>query len=320
MVFNTEIDIKPFEAKIEYRHRVFAIGSCFAQKIGERLTRAKFRCTTNPTGVLFNPDSICNTIERLSRAELIRSAELREGASGYCHYDFHSSLSAPSAEETLDNINSAIESGCEALSEADWVVITLGTAWVYEAAESGHTVANCHKEPARNFTRRRLSVAEIVDRLSAVIDKYLADKRLILTVSPIRHIADGMAENSLSKATLRLAIDEIVTARPERAYYFPSFEIMMDDLRDYRFYGEDMVHPSAVAVSYIWEKLCETALSPSTRDTLARVEQIVKAAEHRPTNPSSEAHRTFCRKSLQAIDSINEVDFSKERAYFKNYL
>ncbi|MFI3289287.1 MAG: GSCFA domain-containing protein [Rikenellaceae bacterium] len=319
MKFRTEIDIEQFFEKIDYSSRIFTIGSCFAQRIGGAMSRAKFQSTVNPTGTLFNPMSVCSSIERLSTKRFIREDELREGDLGWYHFDFHSSLSAPTKLQTLQQINHAIERGYEAIQSADWVVITLGTSWIYRLIESGELVANCHKLPARNFRRERLSVEEVVSTIGKTVDNHLKDKNIILTVSPIRHIADGLSENSLSKATLRLAIDQLVHTY-NNIVYFPSYEILIDDLRDYRFYAQDMVHPSDVAVEYIWDLFSEAALSSQAKELMPRVMKIIKAREHRPTNPESDAHKSLCRAQLRAIDQLSQVDMSEEKLYFQSVL
>lgn len=317
MKLRTEINIEPLSARIEYSNHIFTIGSCFAQRVGDEMRRAKLRCTINPTGTLFNPHSISSTIERLAERRHITREELHEGEQGWYHFDFHSSLNAATADECLSNINRAIDNGYERLSCADWVVVTLGTAWIYELAESGELVANCHKRAAREFVRRRLSVGEIVERLQRVITNHLGGKRVIFTVSPIRHIADGLAENSLSKATLRLAVEQLIEVdKGEHLHYFPSYEIMLDDLRDYRFYSEDMVHPSRIAVEYIWHLFCEWALSERAMELMPRVMKIIRASEHRAINPTSEAHRRLCESQLRAIAELKEVDLSEEFDYF----
>ncbi|MFI3258683.1 MAG: GSCFA domain-containing protein [Rikenellaceae bacterium] len=323
MKLRTEITIAPLRELISYKDPIFTIGSCFAQRIGDQMRRAKLPTTVNPTGTLFNPFSICETIERLCRRELIEASQLREGPQGWYHYDFHSSLSAPTKEQTLRQINEAIIKGGERLREAKFVVITLGTAWIYELSDGGKVVANCHKEAARNFLRRIASVGEITDRLRGVIEGPLAGKQIILSLSPIRHISDGLAENSLSKATLRVAIEEVVAALGERVSYFPSYEIMVDDLRDYRFYEGDMLHPSSLAVEYIWERFSEVALSAESREILPRIQKIVRAAAHRPINPKSEAHQNHCRAQLSAIEAIERscgVDMGEECRYFSEQL
>ncbi len=320
MILRTEIEPTPLVERITHADQIFTIGSCFAQNIGERLLRSKFNTTINPTGVLFNPLSICATLERLHQRKPIEQQELREGALGWYHLDFHSSLNGRSREEALDNINSAVERGSEALAKADWVILTLGTAWLYERADTAELVANCHREPARNFLRRRASLNEIVERLSEMIETTLCDKRVILTLSPIRHVADGLEENSLSKATLRLAIDEVVNRAPERVYYLPAYEIMMDDLRDDRFYDDDLVHPSSMAIEYIWQYFCMVALSNESQELLPRIERVIKASQHRPTNPASESHRAFCQAQIQAIEALSGVEMSQERVYFESLL
>ncbi len=314
MKFRTPIEIAPFEAKIDYSDRILAIGSCFAEAVGGRLLSSKFRATVNPTGVLFNPASICRTLQRFERKELITKDELHEG---WFHYDFHSSLSAPTAEECIARINRAIELGHSALTSSDWIVVTLGTAWIYELATSGEVVANCHKQPSAKFRRRRLSVGEIVDMLNKTFAHLLPTKKMILTLSPVRHLGDGLSENSLSKATLRIAIEEFVKEHPARAFYFPAYEIFVDDLRDYRFYGEDMVHPSSVGVDYVWEKFCDVALSLESGQLLSRVMDVVRASQHRPVNRQSEGHRRFCEAQLRAIELLSKsVDLSEMRQYF----
>ncbi len=320
MKLRTEIEIARFRETIGYADRLFAIGSCFAQSIGGALKRSKFSVEVNPTGTLFHPLSIASTLERLHCGREIRLEELREGRDGFYHDDFHSMFNRASAEDTLLQINSAIARGREALLGADWVVLTLGTAWIYERADGGALVANCHKEPSCNFVRRRATVEQIVARLGGVIRDMLSTQRILITLSPIRHVADGLSENSLSKATLRLAIDELCREFGDRIYYFPAYEILLDDLRDYRFYGEDMVHPSSVAVEYIWGKFCEAVLSEGARERLPRVERVVRAVEHRPISPLSDAYATFCRSQLSAIASIEGVDFSDEVAFFENRL
>ena len=303
--------------RLEYGAKIFALGSCFAENMAERLSRAKFTITSNPFGVLFNPYSIAGTIERLSATRAFAVCDITAGREGFFSYDAHSSLDGKSQSEAFANLNKAVAQGSKALQKAEWVILTFGTAWVYE--REGKVVANCHKQPSSEFKRRRLSVEEIVERYDRLLEGVLHDKRVILTVSPVRHIGDGLQENSVSKATLRLAVEELV-ARHENAYYFPSFEILIDDLRDYRYYGDDLAHPSKMAVDYVWERFCEAVLSDSAKALLPQIEQIVTAAEHRPFNPESEAHRAFCRKMLERIEALSKIDFEAEKKIFQNYL
>jgi hypothetical protein len=216
------------------------------------------------------------------------------------------------------SIADLLEASPEGLAEADYVLITLGTAWVFE--EGGRVVANCQKRPAHLFTRRRLSVEEITGRFESLMQGALRDKQVILTVSPVRHLKDGFEENSLSKATLRLAVHEIVTRHSERATYFPAFETLTDDLRDYRFYGADLAHPSEEAVEYIWEKFSAAAFELETRKLLPHIEAIVRATEHRPFNPHTEEHALFRSSMLARAKEFAalhpEIDLGGEIEFF----
>ena len=317
MKFRTEIEIAPHAEGLEHDAKIFALGSCFAENISERLAKAKFSVTTNPFGVLFNPLSIADAIERLDDTRAFAVCDIKAGRENFFSFDAHSSLDGKTQTEAFANLNRAVAQGGKALHESDWVILTFGTAWIYE--KEGRVVANCHKQPASQFSRRRLSVAEIVERYDALFEGVLRDKKVILTVSPVRHMGDGLQENSVSKAILRLAVEELV-AKYENAHYFPSYEILIDDLRDYRYYGEDLAHPSKAAVDYVWERFCEAILSPKAQELLPRIAQIVAAAEHRPFNPEGEEHKAFCRKMLAKAEAIHEIDFSLERSIFERYL
>ncbi len=317
MKFRTEIEIAKFAEGIDHTQKVFALGSCFAESISERLSKAKFSVTTNPFGVLFNPLSIANALDRLTDAKAFAVCDIKAGRDAFFSFDAHSSLDGRTQTEAFANLNRAVAQGSKALHDADWVILTFGTAWVYE--HEGRVVANCHKQPSLEFARRRLSVEEIVERYSRLFEGVLRDKKVVLTVSPVRHIGDGLQENSVSKATLRLAMEELVV-KYENAHYFPSYEILIDDLRDYRYYGEDLAHPSKVAVDYVWERFCSALLSPKAQEQLPKIEQIVSAAEHRPFNPESEEHKAFCRKMLERVQSMPEIDFSLEKGAFERYL
>ena len=317
MKFRTEISIEPLAEGINYSAKIFALGSCFAENIAERLRRAKFSVTSNPFGVLFNPLSIASAIERLADARAFAVCDIRKGREGFYAFDAHSSLDGATQTEIFANLNRAVANGAKALHDAEWVILTFGTAWVYE--REGRVVANCHKQPASEFERRRLTVAEIVERYKTLFDGVLRDKKVILTVSPVRHVGDGLQQNSVSKATLRLAVEELVGLY-ENAHYFPSYEILIDDLRDYRYYADDLAHPTPMAVEYVWERFCEGVLSENARQLLPQIEQIVAAAQHRPFNPTSEAHKQFCRKMLERVAAMPEIDFAPEKRVFENYL
>ncbi|MBR6656082.1 MAG: GSCFA domain-containing protein [Alistipes sp.] len=318
MKFRTEISFEPLAEGIDHSAKIFTLGSCFAESISERLLRAKFSVTTNPFGVLFNPLSIASAIERLDNIKAFAVCDIREGREGFFSFDAHSSLDGKTHTEIFANLNQAVAQGSKALHDAEWVILTFGTAWVYE--REGRVVANCHKQPAKEFERRRLSVKEIVERYKTLFEGILRDKQVVLTVSPVRHLGDGLQDNSVSKAILRLAVEELV-AQYGNAHYFPSYEILIDDLRDYRYYADDLAHPSKMAVEYVWERFCEYALTDKARELLPKIEQIVAASQHRPFNPDSEAHRAFCRKMLEKIAIMpNDVDFASEREAFEKHL
>ncbi len=316
MEFRTQIEKIDFEPKVEYRDKILSIGSCFASSIGEKLRQSKFQIEVNPMGVLFNPCSIVATLERLLDCRLITHDELRLSSSGvWFHYDFHGSLSSTLKEECLENINSAIEAGHRALLESNVLIITLGTTWVYSLRESQEVVANCHKQPSKLFDRYSLDIEPMVEMFEKLFAR-LPNTRVILSVSPIRHLADGLTENSLSKALLRVVCSRL-SGQHERITYFPSYEIMMDDLRDYRFYDRDMMHPSSQAVDYIWEQFQSMALTEESRSLIKRVTQIVRAASHRPLNPRSDEHRAFCRAQLDKIRQLPLMNFDAERESFE---
>ncbi len=314
MKFRTEIKISPFATSIDYADRLLALGSCFSEHIAHRLAVAKFRVAANPSGILFNPLSLAATLQDYVNPTPIDVAELCTDGERWFHYGFHGDFAAPTLEEAKMRMDAARQQGAEALAAADWLLLTFGTAWVYE--RQGQVVANCHRQPATEFQRRRLSVSEIVERFAELLNGPLAEKRVVLTVSPVRHVGDGLAENNLSKAILRLAAEEL-SARFEQVEYFPAYEILMDDLRDYRFYADDLVHPSSQAVAYVWEKFVDAALSTKARQLLPEVEAVVAAASHRPRNERSESHKEFCRRCLEKIAALPEIDFSEEAAAFR---
>lgn len=323
MQFRTTVKIESLKQKIGHNDSILSLGSCFADNIASRLAAAKFQITASPSGVLFNPESIASAIERYSRAAAPTAEELREGDEGWYSFDFHSSLSHSEREVALAQMQQAVEQGAEALAKAKVVIVTFGTAWVYRLKENGRVVANCHKQHQSLFSREMLSIEEIVERYAPLMEGVLAGKKVIMTVSPIRHLSDGLEANSLSKAILRVAIDKLA-GRYDNVHYFPSFELLNDDLRDYRFYADDMTHPSAVAIDYIWERFEEYAFSAATTDIIKRLRKIADAVAHRPLNADTEAHRNFCLKMIGEIAAMecvtSGIDFSEEKRHFKQYL
>ena len=330
MQFRTYINIKPATEQIDHTKSIFSLGSCFAENIASRLQRAKFPVASSPTGRLFNPESIANTLDKLTlftnadAANRLIEAELRNTDGRWYNYNFHSVFCDSNKAHATDKMVSAHMTGVNALQSADIVIITFGTAWAYYLKECGEVVANCHKQPQSLFSRQLLSVEHIAKRYDKLLsDGALAQKRVIFTVSPIRHLADGAEDNSLSKATLRVAIAELVRNH-SNVEYFPSFEIVNDELRDYRFYADDMVHPSPLAIDYIWQRFSEYAFNTTTRQLIEQIARITQAAEHKPFEPTSEAHKRFCKQKLSQIEELNRayptLDFGKEIEAFCKYL
>ena len=318
MKFRTEIESISPTAKIDYSTKIFAVGSCFAQNIAQKLIQAKFKVNLCPTGILFNPISIASALTNFTHLNAVNIERIVTRGDSFVSLDSHSCLAQATLDDAISALNNAIATGHKALSEANCVIITFGTAWVYEHIATKSVVANCHKQPLSSFIRRRLSVEEIITTFTPLMEGILSDKHVIFTLSPVRHISDGLTENSLSKATLRLAIDKLCSLYSDTDY-FPAFEIVTDDLRDYRFYADDLVHPSNQAIDYIWERFAEAIFTERTKQLLPKVMKIVAAAAHRPFNIHSEEYQEFCRKQLAAAKAMMEVDYSDECDFFARY-
>lgn len=319
MKFRTEIGDISLKHKIDYGTKIFAVGSCFAQNIAARLIRAKFRVIESPTGILFNPASIARALTAFAERTEAEERRIIERGGYYVSLDSHSELMQPTKEGAAECYNRAIAEGHRALAEADCVIITLGTSWVYRHNTTGAIVANCHKLPQSEFTRYSLSVADICELFRPLLGTILQDKKIIFTVSPVRHISDGLAANSLSKATLRVAVAELCN-QFENVDYFPAYEIVTDDLRDYRFYADDLVHPSNQAIEYIWNSFVASALTHEAQQLLPQVEKVVAAAAHRPLNADSQEYHTFCKRYFEQAKALSTIDFSSECAIFERYL
>ena len=296
MNFITPIQIPPSTIRIGYEHRTMIFGSCFAEAIGQRLSDLLFPVDLNPFGILYNPDSIAAAIRRLMDGNLFTADELTRYDDLYHSLLHHGSFSAPTADECLERINARLSAGAEFLAAADRIIVTFGTSYVYRWKGTGLVVGNCHKMPDDYFRRERLSVDEIADTWLPLMDcihRQRPTLKWIFTVSPVRHLRDGAHENNLSKSVLHLIIEKLISLYPTIANYFPAYELMMDELRDYRFYAEDMCHPSPVAIHYISDRFESTYMDAKTRAWLRRAEALHRDLQHRPIHPDSEAHRRF---------------------------
>ena len=277
MKLQTIVDIMPSAWKIGYEDKILMLGSCFADEIAEQMAQRYLAVTRNPFGTLYNPLSIAHALQMTAAPTLVEHDGLWHSMAHHCAF------SRSIKEEAEKVVRGSIETMQRALEEATVVIVTFGTAWVYEwSVVSGQqsVVGNCHKMPAECFTRRRLTAEEIIAAWQPIIERY-ADKHWIFTISPIRHVKDGLHENQLSKATLLQAVD-VIGNQYSAVSYFPSYEIMLDELRDYRFYADDLVHPSSLAVQYIWERFIDCFCTPQTRNEMNIQHKRWKQTQHRP--------------------------------------
>lgn len=314
----TKAELPVGQCEIKHSDRLMLIGSCFTENIGNRLMASKFRCDVNPFGILYNPMSIHEALTQLINKKCYTSDDVMEYRGMWFSMMHHSSFSSDDRNICLDNINTRIESSSEFLLKADWILITFGTARVYTWNENGRIVGNCHKLNDKLFTRSILDVDGIVEAYSSLISSIRdinPNVKFMFTVSPIRHAKDGMHGNQISKSVLLLSIDKICSSN-YKCYYFPSYEILMDELRDYRFYADDMLHPSAMAVDYIWEKFSESFFGRQTTDVIKAWNEISRALGHKPFNPKSEAYAGFLSQILLKIEVLKEkfpyLDVEKE--------
>lgn len=279
----TPVDCGRSPVGISFRNRVTVIGSCFADNVGGKMTDLGFDVCVNPFGTLYNPRSISESLKRLKNAgpfSMNDCVMMGSGAGLWCSFSHHTSFARKDAGEFLQNANSKLAEASAFFHASDRVIITLGTSWCYRHIERGVTVSNCLKRDAKEFVRERMEPEETAALLREIVGES-EGKKFILTVSPIRHFKDGAHGNQTSKAALLLAADRVSTEFPDKCAYFPAFEIMMDELRDYRFYAEDMIHPSAQAVEYIWERFCDFALPQDERGLLETRERELKRSRHR---------------------------------------
>lgn len=308
MKLTTPVQINPLDKRLTYKDSILFVGSCFADEMGRRCTERYFDTRVNPFGVLFNPCSISDCLGLLEgygiNAEQCSFIpdDVIETVGGFCSFHHHGSMARPTAQEFLDNANKVLADASDFYYREGWVVVTLGTAFIYTDKESGNVVANCHKLPADRFERTMISADQVYDALS----QYVAarpDRQWIFTVSPVRHLADGLHANTMSKATLHLGIEKLVNRYPN-AHYFPAYEIMMDELRDYRFYADDMMHPTQQAADYIFERFMDFALADSDRPLLKEADKVRGMMQHRIMNEGTAEAIRFERQRKEVLESF----------------
>lgn len=314
-MFRTALIPHPSKEKISLSAPILSIGSCFSDCMGERFLTHKFNALANPFGTVYNPVSIFKLLNYTEASSYPDAGTYVETQEMCANFDFHSSFSTSHLPDIRQNIHAAIDKAANHLKKTEWIIITFGTAFVYRRTDNNELVANCHKLPASYFSKDLLTQEVIIDAFKTWYDKVQAsrpDLKIILTVSPVRHIKDSLEQNSLSKAILRVACGELSKAHAA-VQYFPSYEIMMDDLRDYRFYKSDMIHPTKDAEDYIWQKFAGAYFDEETQRFIEEWNKILKAIKHRPFNAASAGHQKFLNETIARLNRLkNKVDVSNE--------
>ena len=313
--FRTIIKPHPGDARIAISDQIFTIGSCFSDAIGQRLRTYKLQAHVNPAGISYNPISIHRLLNLALGKQTLQEDNCTSGEVVF-HYDFHSSLYAKTHPQLTARLLKTVSECQTALMSTTWLIITYGTAWIYSRKDNGRIVSNCHRQPADWFNKRLLdstAIEESFQELHSAIQTANPGLNIMLTVSPVRHLKDTLEGNSVSKSILRVACENI-TRRYPNVFYFPSYEIMLDDLRDYRFYKSDMIHPNDVAEEYIWEMFAGAWFDEKLQTFVKSWRGILQALEHRPFHPNTDAHQSFVKATLKKIEAWSAyVDVNDER-------
>lgn len=319
MNLKTEIKLPNYPFELSHEDNVISFGSCFSENIGQKLQVNKFDICINPFGILFNPISISKAIDDCLKNKRYTEDDLYNNGEINFSFNHHSKFAGLDKNLILDTINKNISEANEYLNQANVLIITLGSSWVYRLKETNEIVANCYKLSQDKFSKELLTVDEITSNLKEITEAIRLvnpNIQIITTISPVRHWKDGVVENQQSKATLHLALKELNESK-ENCHYFPSYEIMMDELRDYRYYAKDMLHPSDTAIDYIWEKFSDSFFSKQTQGINLRVKQITQSVYHKPFNSESDNHKKFKENLSIKINEFEKeypiLDFTKEK-------
>ena len=319
MNLQTKITVAAPDFLIDYNSRLMMLGSCFAENMGSKFSYYKFDVDVNPCGIIYNPLSVANVLRLIVEGKQFEKSDLRQVGGKWVSLYHHGAFSSTDPDECLRRINDRLTKATGELRTLDLLVITWGTAWVYRYTRENIVVSNCHKIPSQEFERSRLSVEDIVNEYLVLIGRLREINpglRILFTVSPIRHWKDGAHGNQLSKATLLLAIDRL-REELQHVYYFPAYEIVLDELRDYRFYADDMLHMSGFTVDYIWERFLYSFISPEVLGLMNQIGRVNKGVAHRPFDPQSEEYHRLVKKMLAEIAMISRsypmIDFSEEK-------
>ncbi len=303
MQFTTPVPIQKSKNPISYESQIFSIGSCFAENMAQKFGYFGFRHAVNPFGILFHPLALEKFLGFALDKKIFDASDVFSYNERWNCFDAHSDLSDANREQLISNLTQIASDASEKLQKASHVIITLGTAWVYRENASGELVANCHKVPQREFSKQLLSVEAIstsVENMAKIVSEMNPQAQIIFTISPVRHLKDGFVENQRSKANLISGLHSAIE-NLENCHYFPSYEIAMDELRDYRFYAPDMLHPNQIAIDYIWGKFAFGWISDDASADMQEVDSIRKALAHKPFNPESEQHQKFVENTQNRI-------------------
>ncbi len=330
MKFHFEFDIKKSPRTIQHAQPIMLMGSCFTENMGEKLRKHQFTVLENPNGILFNPVSVAEALNSYLENKQITSDAIFEYNESWHSWKHHSRFSGTSAADCMQKINASTQTAHTYLAKTDHLMITLGSAWLYTLTEQasnavvGSVAANNHKAPAVWFQKRLMPAEEVVAVLQNTLTKLCTAYphiQILFTISPVRHLREGVIENNRSKAMLIQAVHQL-TEIFEQAYYFPAYELVIDDLRDYRFYAEDLVHPNYQATQYVWEKFTEACMHEETKNLMKEIADINLAYQHKPFNANTSQHRQFLNTYLAKTKSLLQqypfIDFSKEIDYFTN--
>ncbi len=322
MRFHLDLNTGTNADVIGHRQSMLLMGSCFTEHISKRLSDLKFNCHSNPFGIVFNPESMLQALTRILDRKLFSEGDLMEQPDFWLSLETHTSLNRSSKEELLNTLNAVVNEWHEHLKTADRLMLTFGSAYGYEYNISKRIVANCHKLPAKYFTKKLADPSEMTDSYIALVKKLRSlnpGLKILFTVSPVKHLRDGVVENNLSKAILTVATHGIVQAA-EHCSYFPAYELVNDDLRDYRFYEADMAHPNQQAIDYVWQKFSGTYFDPEVRPLLDRLAALHAAFRHRPLLQGTQAFADFKRTQLQKCHELKNdfpyLDLTREIAHF----
>jgi len=322
-MFRTEVNVPPSTSKISLKQSVLCLGSCFAEVVGRRLAQNKFDSLVNPFGVIYNPYSLLKLLEYSLSGEVPVQDTYLKNEDIYYNYDLHSSFSHQQLPGLQERVAQTILEIASHLEKTEWIIFTFGTAYIYRRRDNQQIVANCHKMPGSDFQKELLDPERILrsfQRFFQLLGERGLTPKIILSVSPVRHIKSGVVESNLSKSILRVAAQQLMDTN-ELVTYFPAFEIMMDDLRGYRFYEKDLIHPNEMAQDYIWQKFIASFFDPPAITFIEKWGKIRQAMDHRPFHPESEKHQAFIRSSMSLLDSLkDQVNVTEEMASFQKQL